>query len=108
VLRFHLDENVDPAIAHGLRNRGVDVTTSDDQGLNSADDDAHLRFGQAEGRVIVTHDEDFLKLAADGASHAGIAYCHIEARTIGEIVRYLDLMADCLTPEDMHDRVEFI
>lgn len=108
MLRFHLDENVDPAIAHGLRNRGIDVTTSGEIGLLSADDDVHLRVGQTEGRVIVTHDEDFLKLAAAGVSHAGIAYCHIEARTIGEIVRYLDLMADYLGPEDMQNRVEFI
>ena len=28
-MRFHLDEHVDPAIAHGLRLRGIDVTTTE-------------------------------------------------------------------------------
>ena len=27
-IRFHLDEDTDPAIAEGLRRHGIDVTTS--------------------------------------------------------------------------------
>ena len=30
VIRYHLDENVDHAVAHGLRLRGLDVTTTTD------------------------------------------------------------------------------
>ena len=36
-IRFHLDEHCDPAIAAGLRLHGVDVTTTADAGLISAD-----------------------------------------------------------------------
>jgi hypothetical protein len=32
-IRFHLDENVDSAIADGLRRRGLDVTMSNDVSL---------------------------------------------------------------------------
>jgi hypothetical protein len=32
-IRFHLDENVDRAIALGLRRRAIDVTTTKDAGL---------------------------------------------------------------------------
>jgi hypothetical protein len=38
VIRFHLDENVDLAIASGLRRRGIDVTTSKEAGLIGASD----------------------------------------------------------------------
>jgi predicted nuclease of predicted toxin-antitoxin system len=107
VLRFHLDENVDPAIAAGLRQRGVDATTSADALLLEATDEAHLLFALEQGRVIVTHDDDFLKLASRGAAHSGIAFCHAEAHSIGEIVRYLNLMAECLLPEDMAGKIEF-
>jgi hypothetical protein len=58
--------------------------------------------------VVVTHDDDFLKLSDAGTPHAGIAYYHPKARTIGEIVRYLDLMAECLTPDEMMGEIEFI
>jgi Domain of unknown function (DUF5615) len=38
-IRFHLDENVDPAIGDGLRRRGADVTTTQGVGLTSASDE---------------------------------------------------------------------
>ena len=107
MLRFHLDENVDPAIAAGLRQRGIDVTTSADVLLLGATDKAHVRFAVEQGRVIVTHDDDFLKMTSRGAAHAGIAFCHAESHTIGEIVRYLNLMAECLTPEEIAGKIEF-
>ncbi|MDM9382549.1 hypothetical protein QUB80_17765 [Chlorogloeopsis sp. ULAP01] len=41
-IRFHLDENVDPAIALGLRQVGIDVTTSQEAKLLSRSDLAQL------------------------------------------------------------------
>jgi predicted nuclease of predicted toxin-antitoxin system len=108
MIRFHLDEHVDPAIAAGLRQRGIDVTTTTDAGLASAPDEDHLRFALAEGRVIFTNDRHFLVHHARGIPHAGIAYVHQNTRTIGETVRYLALMADCLDAAEMAGQVEFL
>jgi predicted nuclease of predicted toxin-antitoxin system len=80
VIRFHLDEHVDPAIAAGLRARGIDVTTTIEAGLESATDETHLQFALGEGRVIFTQDRDFLRLHAAGAPHAGITYCEQQTR----------------------------
>jgi predicted nuclease of predicted toxin-antitoxin system len=55
-MRFHLDENVDHAIADGLRRRAIDVTTSTDVGLLGAADESQVAFALEESRVIVTHD----------------------------------------------------
>lgn len=33
-IRFHMDENVNTAIADGLRRRGIDVTTTAKAGLD--------------------------------------------------------------------------
>jgi predicted nuclease of predicted toxin-antitoxin system len=76
MIRFHLDEHISPAIAAGLRQRGIDVTTTIEAGLAGADDSAHIAFAMADGRVIVTHDEDYLVHHAQGTVHAGVAYCH--------------------------------
>jgi predicted nuclease of predicted toxin-antitoxin system len=108
VIRFHLDEDVDPDVAHGLRLRGVDVTTAHDAGLLAASDEAHLEFALIERRVVVTHDADYLALAARGIQHAGIVYSPMSRRTIGEMVRYLALMCDCLEDDEMTGRVEFL
>ena len=63
-IRFHLDENVDPVIAVALRRYGADVTTTDEEGLLGSDDETQLAFAKREARVSVTHDDDFLRLAA--------------------------------------------
>ncbi len=87
MLRFHLDESVASAVAAGLRRRGIDVTTATDVGLRQADDEVHLQFAMRESRILVTHDADFLVLASRNTPHAGIAYCHLRSRTIGQIIR---------------------
>jgi hypothetical protein len=56
----------------------------------------------------VTHDDDFLSRARLGADHAGIAYCHLQSRSIGQIIAALMLIYDCLAPDDMQNHVEFL
>jgi hypothetical protein len=108
VIRFHLDESADGRLAAALRRRGIDVTTPLDTALISAEDEQHLTFADTENRVIITQDSDFLKLHQAGSRHAGIAYCAPGTRTLGYLLRYLCLMHDCLTPEDMRGRVEYL
>jgi predicted nuclease of predicted toxin-antitoxin system len=76
-IKYHLDEHVSNAVAEGLRRRGVDVTTTAQARLISQSDDAQLAFATESDRVLVTHDDDFLRRHSRGEPHAGIAYCHI-------------------------------
>jgi len=108
VLRFHLDEHVPHAIAHGLRRRQIDVTTTTDAGLLSADDEDHVAFALRESRVIFTNDSDFLRIAALGMPHAGIVFCAPSESRIGDVIRYLALMCECLGPEDVANHVEYL
>jgi predicted nuclease of predicted toxin-antitoxin system len=107
-LRFHLDENISNAVASALRRYGIDITTSVDAGLRQADDLAHLAFATREGRVLVTHDADFLRYHAQEIGHTGIAYCGMGERTLGEIIAQLRLMYEVLTAEEMNNRVEYL
>lgn len=107
-MRFHLDEHVSPAIAEGLRRLGMDVTTTGDANLLGAADDRHLDFAKREGRVIFTNDSDFISFASANFEHPGVAYCDRDTKSIGEIIRHLCLMHDCMEPDEMRGRVEFI
>jgi uncharacterized protein with PIN domain len=107
VIRFHLDENVDHAIAHGLRLRGLDVTTATDADLIAAADSEHIAFALSANRVIFTQDHDFLRHHSAGDEHAGIVYSQQGLRSICEIVRYLHFLSDCLEPQDMRRQLEF-
>ncbi len=61
-IRYHLDENVNLAIAQGLRRAGIDVTTSRDVGLLGKSDLEHLLFAKSQKRILLTHDDDLLLL----------------------------------------------
>ena len=97
-----------PAVAGALRRNRIDVTTTVEAGLRTRNDTDHLRFARETGRVIVTHDADFLRLADTTKDHPGIAYCHREARSIGEMIRSLMLIHEVLTPREMAGRVEYL
>jgi hypothetical protein len=107
-LRFHLDEHVPQAVAAALRRHGIDVTTTPEAGLRQADDLTHLTFANLEGRVLVTHDADFLRYHSQGITHSGIAYCQKGARTMGQLIETLRLIYEILTPEEMANTIEYL
>jgi predicted nuclease of predicted toxin-antitoxin system len=107
-IRFHLDEHVAHAVAEGLRRLGIDVTTSTDAGLLGAADADQMTYGLAQGRVIFSEDDDLLTLAAAGVEHAGLAYCHQNTRSIGQIIRALELIWEVYEPTEVKNRIEFI
>ena len=107
-IRFHLDEHVPHAVADGLHRLGVDVTTTTDAGLLGAGDLEQIAFGVAEQRVVFSEDDDFLVLASEGVEHAGLAYCHQNTRSVGQIVRALELIWEVYEPTEMANRIEFI
>ena len=107
-IRFHLDEHVDPTVAAGLKRRGVDVSTTSERSLIGEDDEIQWQLVVSEQRVLVTSDSDFLNFHNQGRPHWGIAYCHQQSRTVGQLIRALELIWEILEPIDMQDRVEFL
>jgi hypothetical protein len=107
-IRFHLDENCSRAIALGLRNRDVDVTTTPEAGPLHAPDERQFAYGLLVGRVIFTPDRDFLGLHAAGTTHRGIAYCKKNTLGVGEIIEGLVLIWEIYEPEGMENRIEYL
>ena len=106
-IRFYTDEHVAKAVVRGLRQRGVDVLTVPEAGMLGASDEEHLERARAEGRVLFTQDDDFLRLHAAGVPHAGIVYA-LQQASVGEILRGLMLVSQVLDAEDMQGQVEFL
>jgi predicted nuclease of predicted toxin-antitoxin system len=71
-IRFYLDENMNPAIAEQLAKSDIDVVTIRDVEQLGDSDINHLQRATEMGRVLCTHDTDFLKIAAEHTDHAGI------------------------------------
>lgn len=106
-IKFYTDEHVAKAVVRGLLQRGIDVLTVMEADMLGASDEEHLKRAKDEGRVIFTQDDDFLRLHAIGACHAGIVYLH-QQTSIGDIIRRLMLIYQVLDAEDMHGHVEYL
>jgi predicted nuclease of predicted toxin-antitoxin system len=107
-IRFHLDEQVDPDIARALRRYDIDLTTTIEVGLRTQSDAVQLTFVRQQGRVLITHDTDFLRLARQNTDHPGIAFGDRTTRSIGDMIRSLILIYEILTPDEMKGRVEYL
>jgi hypothetical protein len=108
-MRFHLDEQISPALAVALRRKGIDVSTSQDAALLGSGDLDQLSFAISEQRILVTFDDDFLRLDAEGVHHCGICYCHPRKySTIGELLHVLLIVAECSTEDEMRNHVEYL
>lgn len=96
------DENIHPDVIAFLRGRGQDIVDVFQAGLAGSPDEAILTAAVGEGRIVITHDRDFGRLALL-AKHAvfGVVYFrpgHIDAQfTIGTI-EALDRQAMELSP----------
>jgi predicted nuclease of predicted toxin-antitoxin system len=107
-ISFQCDEHLAHAVATALRRRGVEVWSATEAGMLGLADEAVLAHTRATGRVLVTHDSDFLVLHQRQQEHAGIVYCPQGTRTIGQIVAHLLLIHQVLQPSDMVNQVEFV
>ena len=107
-LQFYLDENVPTEVARQLRRSGIDATSVHDLGRLGDDDRSHLERATALGRMLGTHDQDFLRLAAEGTHHAGIAFALQERSTIGGWVRALRFLHLQYDAAEVRNQVFFL
>jgi uncharacterized protein with PIN domain len=110
LIKFHLDQHVANAVAYGLRQLGIDVTTTHEVGLQDADDLDHLAYASSDGRVIITHDAGFLRRHAAGEQHAGIGYAPQTKyrRNPGGLIRAVHDLFIRKWAEEMVGQVEYL
>jgi hypothetical protein len=103
-----LDENLTPKIAVQLRRRGIDVVSVHELGLSGDSDENHLQRATNMGRVLVTADTDFLVMASDGITHAGIIFGIQTALSLGDWVNALELVVAVYSSQEMLNHVEYL
>jgi hypothetical protein len=109
---FYVDEHVHGAIIHGLRRRGVDVLTVQDDGYGNKDDPILLDRALAIGRVMVTQDTDFLREGRRrqmaGEPFAGVAYGPQDLHAIRRYIDDLELIAKVDELPDWMNQVKYL
>ena len=112
MLRLYMHVHVKAAITVGIRRRGVDVMTAQEDGGARLEDVALLDRATALQRVLFSQDDDLLAIArerqATGVFFSGRIYGHQLAATVGKYVLDLELVCQVLDPEEMANRIEFL
>lgn len=107
-----MDEHIHRAITTGLRLRGVDVLTVQEDGRAGLPDSLVLDRATELNRVLFTQDDDFLLEASrrqqGSIDFSGVIYAHQLLVTIGECIRDLELIAQVGEPEDLVNFVRYL
>lgn len=72
-IKFFTDEHVASAVIQGLRQRGVEVLSIPEADMLGETDENILAKATAEGFVVFTQDDDFLRLHASGIRIPGLS-----------------------------------
>ena len=111
-LALYMDVHVPRAITNGLRRRGVDVLTAQEDGSAVFDDPSLLDRATALNRPLYTQDDDLLieahRRQKAGEMFAGVIYSHQLHSPIGKCADDLELICKTFEPDDLKNRVEFI
>ena len=108
-LQFHLDENLTTKIAKALRKRGRDCTTCSNAGLIGATDEQQWEYVGQEGRIIITADQDFLRMNAVDTEHPGIIFWTKSASyPFGQLVKAIDEICYEKTADELRGTVTYL
>ena len=109
---LYMDVHIPWAITNGLRLRGVDVITAQDDGSGRLNDQKLLDRATQLGRILYSQDDDLLVEAhlrlVNQVRFCGVVYSHQLRSPIGSCIDDLELISKNLEPEDIIGRIEFI
>lgn len=112
IVRYYFDAHVPRAVAIGLRQRGLDILTAQEDVRDHLSDQELLERATALGRVMVTQDADFPRIGVEwqklSRSFSGIIHAHQLRVSIGEMIEGLVLLGSVLEAKDWHNRIEFL
>jgi len=110
-IKLLLDEDVQLALAHALRQRGYDVHHTQELNRKGLSDAEQLHFSVKEGRCLFSYNvKDFVLLhneyLDDGRNHSGIIVSkHLP---IGETLRRLLNLLQRFSKESIKNQIEFL
>lgn len=108
---LYMDENVPRQITVGLRLRGIDVLSVQEDGKAGLSDPKVLARATELQRVLFSRDNDLLVIANQKQSAgepAGVIYSHPQSSSIGGCIKDLELIAKACDAEDCDRQVQYL
>jgi len=88
-VKFLVDAQLPPALAKALREAGHNAEHVEDAGLRHAKDPIIWKYALAQGRAIITKDEDFPNRLLVSASSPQIVWLRVPNCSKRELLRWL-------------------
>ena len=112
MIALYMDEHVPRAITIGLRLRGIDVLTVQEDNFSGKSDPELLDRAVQLKRTIFTYDDDFLveatKRQCNGHLFYGLIYAHHLRVSIGTCIKDLELLARYGEVEEIKNQIIFL
>lgn len=111
-LRLYMDLHVPAPITRALRDRGVDVLTSQEDRTTKLDDGELLERATSLNRVLFSMDADLRREAVTRQrarrAFAGVIVAEQMGITIGQCINDLELIATVYEPSDIASGIEYL
>jgi hypothetical protein len=111
-VRLYADVHVPRGVIEGLRLRGIDILTAQEDGAAELLDPELLTRATERGRVLFTQDEDLLAEATRrqkaGERFSGLVYAHQLNVTIGGVIADLELIGGATDLEEWTSAVAYL
>lgn len=109
---IYMDVHIPRAVTNGLRLRGIDVLTAQEDKTITLTDEKLLDRATELGRILYSQDDDLLVEAnfrlENNIEFSGVIYSHQLSSPIGICIEDLEIIAKSLEIEDIKNRLEFI
>lgn len=106
-LSFLADEHVKRSYIHALRANGFTVVAVAEGDGAGRPDDVHLETSFQRALVVLTNDDDFVRLARDH-SHAGVVFYSEQHHEPSDFVTAIRRIDRFFSPEEMQDHIEWL
>lgn len=111
-IAFYFDEHVPRAVAHGLRLRGIDVLTVQDDDHRGIPDSQLLDRATELTRPLFSQDRDLViearRRQKEGIAFSGVIYARQSSVTVGVCVRDLYMIAEVMEGRELEGQIEFL
>lgn len=111
-MKLYADVNFSGLVIRALRRNGVDILAAKEDGRGETLDPELLDHATALGRILLTHDSDFLLEGArrqeQGIFFAGVVYAPQAKISIGRLTEDLLLIVEATDETYWNSRVEFL
>lgn len=101
------DEHIKRSVREGLRMRGIEVWSIEEEQLKGVSDNELLTFCIKNKRILLTNDEDFFTLTKN-THHAGIIFITDQHAPVGTIIRTVLRLVYTVKEDEFKDSILYV